>query len=201
MNMTEENLDKFMDNEEPNERRGEEATVYENEADKVDKVDKNAAGEGSGFGSDVEALESEIESLKNQLAAARADLYNFRQRTERERAKSRKLIAEDKIIEFMPVLDNLDRALAVPEDGSAKDVLIGVRMVQRQFLSVMENSEVTIIQTEGCPFDPMLHDAVETEFVEEPDRNGAVLCELLRGYRTPDRVLRPAQVRVGRLRS
>ena len=120
---------------------------------------------------------------------------------ERERAKSRKLIAEDKIAEFLPVLDNLDRALSVPENGAAKDVLIGVRMVQRQFLSVLENSEVTVIPTEGLPFDPLLHDAVETEFVDEPEQEGAVLCELLRGYRTPDRVLRPAQVRIGRLRS
>ncbi|MDR1622416.1 MAG: nucleotide exchange factor GrpE, partial [Synergistaceae bacterium] len=97
-------------------------------------------------------------------------------------------------------LDNLDRALGVPEDGTAKDVLVGVRMVQRQFLSVLENSGVTVIPTQGCAFDPLQHEAVETEFVEEPDRNGMVFCELLRGYRTPDRVLRPAQVRVGKLR-
>ena len=167
----------------------------------------NAAGEENGSEADINdivcavARESEIEDLKNQLAAVRADLFNFRQRTERERAKSRKLIAEDKIAEFLPVLDNLDRALSVPENGTAKDVLIGVRMVQRQFLSVLESSEVTIIPAEGCPFDPMLHDAVETEFVETPEQNGLVLCELMRGYRTPERVLRAAQVRVGRLKN
>jgi molecular chaperone GrpE len=95
----------------------------------------------------------------------------------------------------------LDRALNVPEDGAAKDVLIGVRMVRRQFLSVLENSEVTVIPAEGCPFDPLAHDAVETEFIESPDQDGLILFELLRGYRTPERVLRPAQVRVGRLRN
>jgi molecular chaperone GrpE len=145
--------------------------------------------------------ESEIEDLRNQLAAARADLYNYRQRVERDRAKSRKLIAEDKAAEFLPVLDNLDRALCVPEEGAAKDVLVGVRMVRRQFLSVLESSGVTVIPTEGCLFDPLVHEAIETEFVEDPDREGAILCELLRGYRTPDRVLRPAQVRVGRFKS
>jgi molecular chaperone GrpE len=142
----------------------------------------------------------EAESLKTQLAAARADLYNYRQRTERDRAKTRKLISEDKAAEFLPVLDNLDRALGVPEDGAAKDVLVGVRMVQRQFLSVLESSGVTVIPTEGCPFDPLQHEAIETEFVEDPGQNGMILCELLRGYRTSDRVLRPAQVRVGKLR-
>ena len=187
MSMPEENFEKVIDAEEIN--------------DGGDEADNNAAGEAEVLGNDADAQESEIENLKNQLAAARADLYNYRQRTERDRAKSRKLIAEDKITEFLPVLDNLDRALSVPEDGLAKDVLIGVRMVQRQFLSVLENSEITVIPAEGCPFDPTLHDAVETEFVEAHDQNGLVLLELLRGYRTPERVLRPAQVRVGRLRN
>ena len=182
--MSEEHLEKFMDNEE----------LY-------DEKDEDAAGEEDVSENCADARESEIEDLKNQLAAARADLYNYRQRVERERAKSRKLIAEDKITDFLPVLDNLDRALSVPEDGTAKDVLIGVRMVQRQFLSVLENSEVTVIPAEGCSFDPLAHDAVETEFIEDPNQDGLIMYELLRGYRTPERVLRPSQVRVGRLRS
>lgn len=144
--------------------------------------------------------QTEVERLKNELAAVRADQFNYRQRMERERAKARKLIVEDKIGEFLPVLDNLDRALAVPEEGSARDVLVGVRMVQRQFLSVLENSEVSVIPTEGMPFDPQLHDAVETEYVSEPAMDGMILSELLRGYRTPERVLRPSQVRVGKLK-
>ena len=183
---------KMPENEEVYDERNEEALLCGDE------------GEDGGSGNEAgtqNTRDSEIEELKNQLATARADLYNYRQRVERERAKSRKLIAEDKLTEFLPVLDNLDRALNVPETGSAKDVLVGVRMVRRQFLSVLENSEVTVIPTEGCLFDPMLHDAVETEFIEEPGLDGSVLHELLRGYRTPERVLRPAQVRVGKFRN
>ena len=158
------------------------------------REDKRIEGEGA-----ENEAEPEAESLKTQLAAARADLYNYRQRTERDRAKTRRLISEDKAAEFLPVLDNLDRALGVSEEGTAKDVLVGVRMVQREFLSVLENSGITVIPTEGCAFDPLQHEAVETELVEEPERNERVLGELLRGYRTADRVLRPAQVRVGKL--
>ena len=192
MNMPENDTEKFVDEEESEEvttRKDDETAGEEN------------CSEDAGDGRDSEELLSLIEKLKNELAAARADLYNYRQRVERERAKSRKLIAEDKIGEFLPVLDNMDRALAVPEEGSAKDVLIGVRMVQRQFLSVLESSDVTVIAAEGCPFDPTMHDAVETEFIEDPNQDGVVLRELTRGYRTQDRVLRPAQVRVGRLRN
>ncbi len=147
---------------------------------------------------EVELLRAAVEGLKNELAAARADLYNYRQRVERDRIKNRKLIVEDKICEFLPVLDNLDRALCVSEEATAKDVLIGVRMVQRQFLSVLENSDVTVIPTEGCRFDPLLHDAVESEPVDDPSQDGAILCEILRGYKTADRVLRPAHVRVAK---
>ncbi len=147
---------------------------------------------------EIELLKAAVESLKNELAVARADLYNYRQRVERDRIKNRKLIVEDKVCEFLPVLDNLDRALCVSEEATAKDVLIGVRMVQRQFLSVLENSDVTVIPTEGCRFDPLLHDAVESEPVDDPSQDGAILCEILRGYKTADRVLRPAHVRVAK---
>jgi len=170
----------------------------ENLEQTVENEEAQAAESAEGS---VDTRDSEIENLKNQLAAARADLYNYRQRMERERAKNRKLIAEDKVGEFLPVLDNLDRALCVPESGSAKDVLIGVRMVQRQFLSVLENSDVTVIPTVGCAFDLTQHDAIETEFVDNPEENGFILHEFMRGYRTSERVLRAAQVRVGRLRS
>lgn len=141
---------------------------------------------------------SEIDKLKNELAASRADLYNYRQRVERDRIKTRKLVIEDKICEFLPVLDNLDRALNVPEDGSVKDVLVGVRMVQRQFLSVLEASDVTVIPAEGCDFDPMIHDAVEIERVDDLAMDGKILFEIMRGYKTQDRVLRASQVRVAR---
>lgn len=148
--------------------------------------------------SETEKLQAAVEELKNDLAAARAEHYNYRQRTERDRIKNRKFVAEEKICEFLPVLDNLDRALCVPDEGTAKDVLVGVRMVQRQFLSTLENAGVTVIPTEEGVFDPLLHEAVEIEPVEDPERDGKILAEILRGYKTPERVLRAAQVRVAK---
>ena len=93
---------------------------------------------------------------------------------------------------------NLDRALTVPEDGSAKDVLVGVGMVRRQFLSTLEELGVRVIPTEGAPFDPALHDAVETVPVEDPEQDGRILEELTRGYRTDEKVLRASRVTVGK---
>jgi molecular chaperone GrpE len=146
----------------------------------------------------TETVDETMEDLKTQLAAARADLYNYRQRMDREKAKMVRLLTLDRIADFLPVLDNLDRALTAPEDGPAKNVLIGVRMVQKQFLSILEDMGVSIIQaSEGMPFDPLLHNAIETEKVNDPALDSVVLRELARGYRSTDRVMRAAQVRVG----
>ena len=201
--MHEENLEEQKDNEELNDERDGEIPACDADKDVVWEIGcpEDGAENGAKIEEPEELPSSVIEKLKNDLAMARADLYNYRQQAVRERIKNRKLIAEDKIAEFLPVIDNLDRALSVPEDGSAKDVLVGVRMVQRQFLSILENSDVTVIPAEGCAFDHALHEAVETEYVDDPEQDGLVLYELMRGYRTPERVLRATHVRVGRLRS
>ena len=144
------------------------------------------------------ALEERVAELEGELAAARADFYNYRQRMAKERQQIRRLVTDDTISALLPVLDNLDRALAVPEDGSAKDVLVGVGMVRRQFLSTLEELGVRIIPTEGASFDPALHDAVETVPVEDPELDGRILEELTRGYRTDERVLRASRVTVGK---
>ena len=144
------------------------------------------------------ALGERVAELEGELAAARADFYNYRQRMAKERQQMRRLVTDDTISALLPVLDNLDRALTVPEDGSAKDVLVGVGMVRRQFLSTLEELGVRIIPTEGASFDPALHDAVETVPVEDPDLDGRILEELTRGYRTDERVLRASRVTVGK---
>ena len=144
------------------------------------------------------ALEERVAELEGELAAARADFYNYRQRMAKERQQIRRLVTDDTISSLLPVLDNLDRALTVPEDGSAKDVLVGVGMVRRQFLSTLEELGVRIIPTEGASFDPALHDAVETVPVEDPELDGRILEELTRGYRTDERVLRASRVTVGK---
>ena len=148
--------------------------------------------------SEESALRERVAELEGELAAARADFYNYRQRMAKERQQIRRLVTDDTISSLLPVLDNLDRALTVPEDGSAKDVLVGVGMVRRQFLSTLEELGVRIIPTEGASFDPALHDAVEMVSVEDPEQDGRILEELTRGYRTDERVLRASRVTVGK---
>ncbi|MBQ3401804.1 MAG: nucleotide exchange factor GrpE [Synergistaceae bacterium] len=142
--------------------------------------------------------QKEIESLTRQLKATTADFYNFRQRTIKERQETRKRAQEEVITSILPVLDNLDRALDAASSEDAKSILKGVEMVQRQFVGVLEGLGVTAIKSEGESFDPALHDASGTENVDDPELDGKIITERLKGYRTKERVLRPSQVTVGK---
>ena len=143
-------------------------------------------------------FEAKIKELEHDLAVARADFYNFRQRTIKERQETRQRAKEEAVIEILPVLDNLDRALSAANAEDAKTIVTGVEMVQRQFINALENLGVNAIKAQGEKFDPALHDAAGTEEVDDPELDGKVITERLKGYRTKDRVLRPAQVTVGK---
>lgn len=147
---------------------------------------------------EAEKLKQEIDSLKTEIKTVRADFYNFRQRTIKERSETRIRAKEEVITEILPVLDNLDRALSAGTEDTA-GIVKGVEMVQRQFLGVLEGLGVSIIKTEGQKFDPSLHDASGTEKVDDPELDGVIITEILKGYRTKDRVLRPAKVTVGKM--
>ena len=139
-----------------------------------------------------------IKELEHDLAVCRADSYNYRQRMIKERNETRKRSQEDVITAILPVLDNLNRALDSAHMDDGTNILTGVEMVQRQFMSVLGSLGVSEIKTEGEAFDPSLHDAFGTEEVDDDALDGKIITEHLKGYRTQEKVLRPAQVTVGK---
>ena len=143
--------------------------------------------------------ESETLSLQRQLKTVTADFYNFRQRAAKERQEIRQRSKEEIIAAILPVLDNLDRALTASSQDP-QGIIKGVEMVQRQFVAVLEELGVSVIKTEGESFDPQLHDASGTEDVDNPELDGKIITENLKGYRTKDRVIRPSQVIVGKVK-
>ena len=149
-------------------------------------------------------LKAEVSRLEHELAVARADFYNFRQRALKEKQDTRRNAQEDVILNFLPVLDNLDRALSANKEkidvmsDDTKNILTGVEMVQRQFINALENFGVKIIPALGEKFDPALHEAAGTEEISNPEQDGLITNELLKGYKTEKRVLRPSRVLVGK---
>ncbi|MBQ3397232.1 MAG: nucleotide exchange factor GrpE [Synergistaceae bacterium] len=176
-----ENEKEKLEDEEMNEDVNEESEVEsESENDTEDEKDKR------------------IKELEHDLAVCRADSYNYRQRVIKERSETRKRSQEEVITAILPVLDNLNRALESAHMDDGTNILTGVEMVQRQFMSVLDSLGVSEIKTEGESFDPALHDASGTEEVNDPELDGKIISERLKGYRTKERVLRPAQVTVGK---
>ena len=144
----------------------------------------------------IETLEERNRELTAALASARADFFNYRKRVERDRQRERTVAGEEKAMEFIPVLDNLDRALAVKSGSDGKTVLEGVAMVRRQFLSVLESMGVEPVPTVGYPFSPELNDAGGAEEMDDPENDAIVIGQIQTGYRTKERTLRPAKVKV-----
>lgn len=148
--------------------------------------------------SEMEELAAQLEDYKNEAARAKADFYNYRTRVERDRARDRVLAAEGTCDVLLPVLDNLDRTLeAIGDKDSA--LCKGVAMVQRQFFAALQNLGLKPIVTDG-DFDPREHDAVMTIDVDDDSRDGKIVEVLHKGYMLGDKVLRAAQVKVGKKR-
>jgi molecular chaperone GrpE len=143
-------------------------------------------------------LQEESEKAQRFLAnwqRAEADFVNYKRRVEQERGEARRIANAALIINILPVLDDLERALASLNIQLAGLTWFdGIRLIYRKLQLVLENAGVTQIEAEGQPFDPRFHEAVMYGEGEE----GKVVAEVQRGYKLDDRVLRPAMVIVGK---
>ena len=140
-------------------------------------------------------VQSRFEQLRKQLQTETDATRQRLNRAADERALRDKA---DFIAGLLPVLDNLQRATEAADTGGAPEVIAeGLRRTAASFESALAAAGVEPIEAVGEPFDPELHEAIETSEVSAEDE-GKVLSEHARGYRIGDRLLRPARVKVGR---
>jgi molecular chaperone GrpE len=178
-----------------------------------------AAGEGEGAPVEVEvpvgeAAGAEADSLRAQLdlsqqlgretqkkledvhdrwVRAAADLENYRKRAQKERDEVQKFGVERLVKELLPVMDNLDRALAA---AAADDPLVaGVKLVRASFEQALGRHGVKGFSAMGQPFDPARHEALMQVPTAEA-APGTVVLEHARGYTLHERLVRPAMVGV-----
>ncbi len=156
-----------------------------------------------------EVTEAEdIESLKQALAEEKgkaegylanwqrtqADFINYKRRNEQEREEFNKFASTGLVLSLLPILDDLERALASLPPKSAKLTWVdGIRLIERKFRVSLEIQGLTPIKALGEPFDPNLHEAVR----QDKGKEGIVISELQKGYKFHDRVIRPTMVVVG----
>jgi len=144
---------------------------------------------------ELEKLVAEKTDLRNTLVRLQADFDNYRKRIERERHQERHRGAETLVEHLLPVLDAFDRAISSHRGAAHDEYRKGFELIRKQLFDVLAKQGVQRIETEGKPFDPHVHHAIErVETTEHPD--GAVLEELQAGYIFHGKVLRPAMVRV-----
>ena len=145
------------------------------------------------FKAQIKKLETERDEFKSLTMRTRADFENYQKRATREAAQERRYAHGPLALDLLPILDNLDRAVAAAKQaGEVGPLVQGVGMVQSQYLDALKRHGITRIEAQDQPFDPNLHQAVMQQPSEQPANT--VLQVLEQGYMLHDRVLRPARV-------
>ena len=136
-------------------------------------------------------LQGERDEAIDRWKRTAADFDNFRKRATREREEYVTLANERLVKELLPILDDLERALAAVGEHQEATVEEGVRLVHRSLASLLERNGVKQIDTEG-KFDPHVHEALLSQPSDAEE--GSVIDVVQKGYRLGDRVVRPARV-------
>ncbi|MCX7609173.1 MAG: nucleotide exchange factor GrpE [Anaerolineales bacterium] len=142
---------------------------------------------------EIARLQAQVEEYKDGWMRSVAELQNFRRRVEREQAEVYQTVLINIIKRYLPLLDDLERALAHrPADLPWAD---GIELIYRKWQSILESEGIRRIEAEGRPFDPNFHEAIAQEPVEGVE-SGTVIDVVQQGYLLGERLVRPALVRV-----
>lgn len=140
----------------------------------------------------LSAVADERDAYLDSLQRLKAEFENFRKRADREVLEARARARMGLLAEFLPVLDNLERALSAAEHHEEGKVLEGVRLTHNMFADLLRKEGVTEVDPLGAAFDPHVHEALMTQPSDQEE--GTVTAVFERGYVFGDRVLRPAKV-------
>jgi molecular chaperone GrpE len=162
-----------------------------------DPQDAPATPDDAADAAQLEVLKTERDNLQDRLLRTAAEFDNYRKRIDRERREQSESAAAALLVEILPVVDNLERALQAPSGPEAAGYRAGVELILRQLVDTLRKRGVTPIEALGADFDPRFHQAVSQE-TSDAHRDGEVMEELQRGYMLGERLLRPAMVKVAK---
>ena len=154
-----------------------------------------------------EQVQAEIEALQKQLEEAeakaaenldgwqrsQAEFINYKNRVQRDREMDYATMKGDILKRLLPVLDDMERALANRPEGDSW--ANGMELIARKFQNILEAEGVKRIEATGHLFDPNFHEAISSE-PSETVESGHVIEVVQNGYMLGERVIRPAMVRV-----
>lgn len=168
------------------------------DAEHDEQTDQDTPDELTLVRAQLVAQEARAKEKDDLLLRERAELENFKRRMQREKSESLRFASEPLLREILPVIDNLERAVAHAKGSEGSQALVeGVELVLRSLLDTIGRHGVSRVKAKGEAFDPSLHEAVVQVENTEVAPN-TVLDEHQSGYQLYDRLLRPAMVSVSK---
>lgn len=144
----------------------------------------------------VEQLQAEVQTNLDGWQRSRAEFTNYRRRTQQQLSDSKQQGAVDALAKILPVIDDFERAFDnVPEELSDHPWVTGTSLILKNIQKVMDEFSIEVIDPVGEEFDPNIHEAIGMDDESEFD-SGLVTTTLQKGYKSGEKVLRPALVRV-----
>lgn len=165
------------------------------EAAEEQPVEEEAAQEAAPTAEELAAAIAKQEEYLNMAQRVQADFDNFRRRNQNVRKESFDEGARTFATTLLPVVDNLERAIAAAQNSADESLKSGVEMVYRQLVECFEKRGITAIDRLGEPFDPNLENAVMQGTADEGEP-GTVCAVFQKGYQMEGMVLRHAMVKV-----
>ncbi|GHE85722.1 nucleotide exchange factor GrpE [Thalassotalea profundi] len=145
------------------------------------------------------AAQSTVADQKDSVIRAKAEVDNVRRRAAQDVEKARKFALEKFASELLPVVDNLERAIASvnAEDETQKAIAEGVELTLQSLLSALGKFGINPVDPQDQPFNPELHQAMSMQEVEGVEPN-TVIAVMQKGYELNGRLIRPAMVMVSK---
>lgn len=190
-------------NENVEEQTAEQATEATDTADADDNSDNSEKSgeygeENSNEKSPLEEAQQQIDELKDKYLRSVAEFDNYRKRTLKEKAELILNGSEKAIAAVLPILDDMERAIANGEKTEDLNVLReGMSLIYTKFQKVLESIGVKEIETADADFDTDVHEAIAMVPGMGDDKKGKVLDCVQKGYKLNDKVIRHAKVAVG----
>ena len=176
----------------------EEVNTENTESAEAEKTEEAAQEEEAEELDPLEKAQAELAEMKNQLLYKAAEFENYRKRTLKERAELILNGGEKVLTAILPVLDDMERAIANGSKTEDPQVLReGMELIYQKFVKTLEAQGVSKIETKDADFDTDLHEAVAMVPGMGDDKKGKVIDCLQEGYKLNDKVIRHAKVAVG----
>lgn len=162
-------------------------------SEQTDETNSTAEEQTEEVKQEADPKDLEIADLKDKLLRSMAEFDNYRKRTAKERLELAPEITARTLTEFLPVMDNLERALSAEcTDPNYKK---GIEMIHESFVAALENLGVEKIGAENEPFNPAYHQAVQ-QVEDDSKEEGTIAAVFQKGYKIGEKILRFAMVSV-----